>query len=540
MIFLLLAEVSAFADPLPLGSKRDLSGTAIVQQTQPHWARIFAPPAARDGALGAPTIEVRKNFVYIEDTDGTLHIPYRTNQDVQDSFDFALREFYTAMPDEFVFLYLFTSFETGIGAFFYSPQANDTSGIGQQIFDQTGPSPLEGFVFMNDWQSFNKDFGMFGPQVVQGFSHSVFNQEAGHRWGFIFESPPPPARISALLGRDQAHWSYFAHTGGSPMEGNAWRDNMNGSFTTTTDVRRYEYCDLDLYLMGLIPADQVRPWFLISNPQVNGLMDIYGQALQAASPPQIFQPLTIRGTRSDYAIEEIVQYAGDRSPTAGQSPTRFRVAFIMLASQATALSDNQKQEFETMVDSYAEGFHTGTRQLASFDYILNATQPLPIGSACDMPAQCDPSAPLCQGTGMGGAAICTKACTSAQQDCPTDWCCGLGADMNDNVCQPAGQCAVPPPDAGPPDTGTAPDAGADPDASSTSMDAAEVCTCDLTTACDQNCACDPECRVDAGGGGGGGNSKKGGCSCGDVAPGELGAFAALAALGLLRRRRPRA
>ena len=114
--------------------------------------------------------------------------------------------------------------------------------------------------------------------------------------------------------------------------------------------------------------------------------------------------------------------AGLAALGAGQAPTRFRVAFIMLASQATALNDNQKRDFEGMVDSYADGFHTGTRQLASFDYILNATQPLPIGSACDMPAQCDPSAPLCQGTGMGGAAICTKTCGS-EQDCPANWHC---------------------------------------------------------------------------------------------------------------------
>ena len=524
---------------------RDQSGTAIVRETQPHWDRVFGPPPVRAGAVGAPTVEVRRNFVYIEDTDGTLRIPYQTNQDVQDSFDFALNQFYQALPDEFVFLYLFTSFETGVGAFFYSPQANTDTGIGQPRFDNTGPSPLEGFVFMNDWQSFNKDFGMFGQVVVDGFSRSVFNQEAGHRWGFQLDFPQAPdARLQPLLGRDDAHWSYFAHTGGSPMEGNAWRDNMNGTFTTITDVRNYQYCDVDLYLMGLIPVDQVRPWFLVGNPQVNGLRDIFQQPLSAASPPQIFQPATIRGTRVDYTVEDLASRLGERFPHAGQAPNRFRVAFLILASRATALTAGQKVEFERMVDGYAEGFHTGTRQLASFDYVLDATPKLPIGSECGAPDQCDPSAPICEGTAAGGPSICTKVCNTPAS-CPNGWCCGPGAAMGDNICQPAGQCTVQPqPDAGPPDTGEVVDGGiSESDGGSLGADvnpgadAQEACVCDLTTACDPSCACDPECQ-DAG------RTtpppaRSGGCSCEGTSPSDLAGLSLAGLALLLVRRRAR-
>src|SRR2546428_2895249 len=33
--------------------------------------------AEQHGLAGAPTVEIRRNYVYVEDTDGTLHIPYQ-------------------------------------------------------------------------------------------------------------------------------------------------------------------------------------------------------------------------------------------------------------------------------------------------------------------------------------------------------------------------------------------------------------------------------------------------------------------------------
>lgn len=540
--------------PTTLGPVRryDATNTPLARAYQPRWDEILGRTPSTAGptaALGAPTIEVRRNYVYVQDTDGELTIPYRTQNDFSRSLDFALRQAFTVLPDEFTFVYLFTAFETGIGAFFYAPQANTDRGIGQQVFDQTGPSPLEGFVFMNDWKSFEQQFPGAPRDVIDGFARSVFNQEAGHRWGVQFDSPASAQGLRPLLGRDEAHWSYFAETGGSPMEGNAWRDNNDGTFTTVTDVRKYNYSDVDLYIMGLLPPDQVRPWFLITNPNTMGLRDIYNQALNAASPPQVFSPLRVRGTRQDYTIDDLTGALGARRPAAGQAPTRWRVAFVVLAGQRNGFDENDKFEFEGMVDMYAEGFKDGTRGLGELDYTLMGDPPkASIGDACASADECDAAqATLCAVPGVGSTqSICTKPCAN-RGECPSSWCCGLGEDTSlGNICLPNGQCAAPP------DAGVEPDAGFAPDSGAVSADAGEVCacdtttactagcacdpecapcTCDTTTACSAGCACDPECKAQV--------DRPSGCSVG-TSRGDLAVFGAAAAFALVIARRRRA
>lgn len=545
LVALVGAPLLAHADPLdPWKSApiRDATGSDLAKSMRPDWGRVMrAAPSSAAHLAGARTIEVRRNYLYLQDTDGTLTIPPRSNQHLNEWLEFVFQGVYDTFPDEFVFIYTFTSFETNIGAFFYAPLVNTDVGIGQQRFNQgIGSRFLEGYVFMNDWQSFNSQFRGFPNDVIQGFARGVFNQEAGHRWGVQFDAGPGvrDGYLTPLLGRDEAHWSYFASTGGSPMEGNDWRDNGNGTFTTQTDPRAYDYSDVDLYLMGLIPPAEVQPWFLISNPVVTGLTDIYGQPLAADSPPQIFDPQTVRGTRQDFTIQDLVTRLGTRSPAAGRAPTRWRVVFVMLASQDDPLSAAQKTQFETMVDMYAEGFRTGTRGLGSLDYELVPSVPLlPIGELCEMATQCAAEAPICTRPALGNDNVCTRACANAS-GCPSGYCCAEGPAVGSNVCMPAASCPLVVPDAGVsnPDAGsttTDPDGGAGPgpggEDGGTGTPA--VCACDTTTACDQGCeSCDPECRAPT--------LPEEPSSCASTGPSSL---AALAWLGLavlvLRRRR---
>lgn len=515
---------------------RDMTGTDFAREAAPNMENIFGK-SKRDanGRAGAPVVQVRRNYVYVEDADGTLTIPPQSNQDLNEWFDLAIGEVYRVLPDEFKFIYLFTSFDTRVGAFFYSPIQNDDSGIGQPRFDQSPNSPLEGFVFMNYWQSFQEQFGQFGPDVVRGFSRSVFNQEAGHRWGTSMDFGPGVGDgfVNQMLGRDAAHWSFFMETGGSPMEGNAWRDNGNGTFTTITDVRDYNYSDLDLYMMGLLGLDQVQPWYVISNPETANCQDIYGQRCAIDSPPQIFNAVTIRGTRTNITIQEVAQRLGQRFPPAGQAPSEFRSVFVLLAGNNSAFSEAQKVQFETMVDGYAQGFQIGTRQLGRLNYVLQEGPPLqPIGGVCTSADQCNPlESTLCGFSSNNTLQFCTRGCSSPAS-CPQDWCCGPDGMSGTNVCQPQGMCMVPMPDAGVIDTGVDPN---NPDAGENSSDGGGnnnggECSCDLTFSCDENCPCDPECTT-----------RPAGCGCtsanSDVDPIHgLLAFGVLGALIVLRRK----
>ncbi len=538
----------------------DATNTELARQTRIDWDYVNGKKpsyAERRGLSGAPTVEIRRNYVYVEDTDQTLNIPYRSQRDIGESFNFALREVYNVLPQEHVFIYLFTSFPTGVGAYFYQHQANSIRGIGLPSFDNNGGSPLEGFIFMNDWQSFEDQWSRFGREVVVGFSRSVFNQEAGHRWIVTFDGTSGQPPLLPLLGRDDAHWSYFMDSSASPMEGNWWRDNGNGTFTTRTTFNNWYFNDLDLYLMGLLPTESVRPWFLITDVDAGNARDIYGQALNPASPPQITQPLTVRGRRVEYGIGDVTSQLGGRFPVAGQDRTRFKVVFVMLAGGNYRLAESQRREFEDMVDSYATGFKEGARNLAELDYRLAAAPPrIPIGGICSSASECDSTqAPECTAP-AGASSFCTLLCAT-NDPCPPNWCCGAASDGR-SVCLPPGFCPMGPNpgvDAGMssmPDTGAPPaacacdttyacdaDCGCDPECFRQ-----PGCTCDQTFSCDPDCSCDPECSANAGGGSGRPTSlrtKESSCACASLdagSPRGLVAFLLLTGLvvGLRRRR----
>lgn len=557
-------SASAFADPDLFGrtGHYDLTGDPRVPSLAPQLEYInreVPSYAERKGRVGAPNVEIRPNYIYVEDQDNSFNAPYRTNQDLQNSFNFALREVYRALPDEFVFVYVFTAFETNVGAFFYAPEANDIWGINAQgQFDSNGSSPREGFIFMNYWRSFEQLFGPGAGARAQALS--VFNQEAGHRWGSFVRagSNGSGAGTDVLLGRDDSHWSYFMHTGGSPMEGNSWRDNGNGTFTTQTGFENWRYSDLDLYLMGLMPPEEVEPWFVIDAPVVGNQRDLFNQALTKASTPQIVQNKTISGTRVDMGIGDVMAINGTRRPVYGEAPDTFRVVFVMLASANSALTESERVQFDGLVEDYANGFHEGTQNRGTLNYRLREPEvPLvPIGGPCDTADACDPAeANFCLPNPFTPAGICTKAC-GAVSECPVDWCCSSAQNTPVDVCLPAGLCPPENPCAcdvtadvcdegcacdtacmssntnnnGANNNGVANNSGGN---SNNSGGGDGQCACDVTYSCDMDadgrseCPCDPEC---------------GGCGCtetdrGSAAPSAALGFALMALVALRRRRR---
>ena len=146
------------------------------------------------------------------------------NNKVRVSMQELAKKFYETHPNEFHFLIMFTNFDQMLnpdancnerfGAF-YLPVSNSIRGIGRSTFDASvafGSSGrvLAGVINMNqlaNWPANPAE--RFGANSLL----SVLGQEVGHSWGaFVrFDSDPGPG-ISAsadLLGRDQAHWSFF-------------------------------------------------------------------------------------------------------------------------------------------------------------------------------------------------------------------------------------------------------------------------------------------------------------------------------------------
>jgi uncharacterized protein (TIGR03437 family) len=252
----------------------------------------------------------------------------------------AIQAFYAAHPgrDEWENVYFFTDFdfELGGGAFaYYAPVRNEVAGIGGGTYDlpasQTfGSSRIRGWLNMGDVIGQYPEYPttrMLGANSAL----SILGQEQGHRWLAFVKYPGASQNI--LLGRDTDHWSFFfnsestlshpAARRSSSAEGNVWRENGNGTFTSVNLIDGYSR--LDQYLMGLRPASDVPATFVIGNPS--------GTSFTASSGPR--PNVTVSGARLNVTVDEIIQRNGARTPDAASAPKKFRTAFILLSRQGT-------------------------------------------------------------------------------------------------------------------------------------------------------------------------------------------------------------
>jgi hypothetical protein len=185
---------------------------------------------------------------------------------------------------------------------------------------------------------------------------SVMGQECGHRWLAFLEFRDGTANSKELLGRDEAHWSFFFDSDASHMEGNDIEDMGNGLFRTVGAVARYSA--LDQYVMGLRAEFDVPPMFVVTKVTS-------GQ--NAEDAPKV--GVDIRGTRKDVSIADIVAANGVRRPDASVAPRVFRQAFIYLVSQPRESSgDLNKIEriraaWETFFSESTEGRGTMVSRL---------------------------------------------------------------------------------------------------------------------------------------------------------------------------------
>lgn len=239
------------------------------------------------------------------------------------------RAFFREFADDYDHLVVFLDFpqNLGGGAFaFEITVKNDILGIGDDVFDfsnQVGSKGrLRGFVQMGSLSRYPGDPGT--EFLGTNSTLDVLGQETGHRWlAKLHFLDGNGEKSDALLGRDLVHWSFCHNTLASDMEGNLIRDDGGNRFTTIGATERYS--PLDQYVMGLIPAADVPPFFYVdgcSNP---------------AAAPAIGVP--IRGSRVDLTIDDIVAAEGPRNPTAAKAPHSFNMAFILVAQADEFPSD---------------------------------------------------------------------------------------------------------------------------------------------------------------------------------------------------------
>jgi hypothetical protein len=259
---------------------------------------------------------------------GAIGERFSTLQD----FDFVAltKKFYQTHNDDFDQLVVFTNTRTtrrGTFAFEFTV-ANEVQGIGVDIYDSSrdfgSRGRLRSLVDMDLLSRFPDDPGQ--RFLGENNTLSVLGQECGHRWLAFLEFKDGTANSTALLGRDEAHWSFFFDSDASNMEGNDIQDLGNGNFRTVGAVSQYSA--LDQYAMGLRTASEVPPMFLVT-----GVTS--GQNPEDA--PKI--GVDVRGTRKEVRITDVVAAMGARRPDAATAPKTFRQAFVYVVAQTRETSD---------------------------------------------------------------------------------------------------------------------------------------------------------------------------------------------------------
>ncbi|MFQ5876921.1 MAG: PKD domain-containing protein [Acidobacteriota bacterium] len=291
----------------------------------------------RHGAPGASAERVAEaaagdfdvgNIAVIVD-DGTL-----VSGGVTDTIGIVQR-FYLSHADDYdqVVVFAATNYPCEVqpegGFAFYQPVRNDVLGIGDSIFN-IAPNfglptqRLRGMLNMNDLPEYGKRPDSRIPFfAAKPTGPEILGQESMHMVGAFVTVEP---RIGDILGRGNAHWSFFMHTEASVMEGNAWVEDPPGTFTSVESFRHYS--QLDEYLFGFrLPTEITNTIFLIRNPTGTG-----GRTDSSQPEPGV----VVGGTRREFTIWDIIDHNGPRVPDATQEDHTVRTAFILVIPPGTA------------------------------------------------------------------------------------------------------------------------------------------------------------------------------------------------------------
>lgn len=265
-----------------------------------------------------------------------------------------LQKFYQDHPDNYDQVVVWTDAPLIRDAFAYEVTvANEVRGIGVPVFDAArdfGSAGRLRSLAVMDW------LGKYPENPDQKFlgensTLSVLGQEVGHRWlAFVDFRDHTGARSDQLLGRDDAHWSFFFDSDASVMEGNDIQDDGGGSFRTVGAVSRYSL--LDQYAMGLVGANEVPPFFYVQNPT-----NLSASRTRESGPEA---GITFNGTRRDVLIQDIIAIHGPRIPSASEAARVHRQAFIYLSSAGSGPAASAISKLDRIRLAWEAFFRTAT------------------------------------------------------------------------------------------------------------------------------------------------------------------------------------
>jgi hypothetical protein len=255
----------------------------------------------------------------------------------------AAKAFYQFFPDQFDFLGVVSApqfFENR----FYVAVRNNTSGIGPSLFDQTAfygsAGRLQGVV-------------RFPVPNLFDLANRAALHEIAHRWGVFLPGAP--------FGAAQPHWPVSTlargilgfNIPGSNVGGDFSFDIVplgDGTYRLVAVPQLPTYSDMELYLMGLLPAGDVgsHTVFLDQNQEICHNCVLHGPTLT-------------------YNAQSVVSALGPRMPAYPNSQRDFRFGTIFITTERP-LTDREIAYFDYMAArgeateplTFSSGFSTGT------------------------------------------------------------------------------------------------------------------------------------------------------------------------------------
>jgi hypothetical protein len=312
----------------------------------------------------------RGEIAVIED-DGTILVPEAGGMVSLDPAALS-RRFLELHDDEYDYVNTFmasniTNLTLGPGAFAYELNVrNEVQGLGLSIYDFSSDfgsnGVLKSFLNMNRLAAYpgNPNTTFLGTNSTL----DVLGQEAGHRFAAFIAFDDAGTPSNGLLGRSNAHWSFFHNSLASDMEGNRIRDNQNGTFTTVESTNGFSY--LDEYLFGLRDSSQVDTLWYVQSPTA---FNPAGTWVPGSSPTV---GVSFSGTRRAVSIQQIVAANGLRVPTPATSQKTFRMAWVLVVRNGEAPTAADLAKLESFRAAWGPYFNAHVEGLASFDNTLNS------------------------------------------------------------------------------------------------------------------------------------------------------------------------
>ena len=279
-------------------------GTVTVDETNGTQSRFLINPEAgilnKDIPL-VQTVQLSSNVVISPHLINVLGTNLFTQKMLREySYDAAElpRIIYSDLPDAFDFFVYFSTYRVeyvpydtyynGIVGAHYSIQINFT-GTGQSEYDNSAVCGSAGRLLgINALDTYER-----------GMSSGTCTHEIMHQWG---------SYMAAFPFSDGQHYVDNCNAD-SPLGGGLWDDNGNG--TWTVDCNAQQHLDIfDQYLMGLVPANQVTP------------LRVYSQ------PFPVFCGGLITNVISTNTIQDIVNTYGLRTPGPATARHNFSIGFV--------------------------------------------------------------------------------------------------------------------------------------------------------------------------------------------------------------------